>query len=796
MHYIHGHQDFTTVSPARTTPGLNTATEHGENFGNYINKKTPGVIINGKFSPFNRTFNRETLRKRAKNKVKKVRYVLNTPTSIRSKLQEDKTRPMKEERIRRKATLKSVKDRRIRRSIQERQPQIQEWPQNDVPMLKAFDCSQPKTVRKLAYDPKDNCNPQANIKSIRNVQVRMLQKSTKFRHKGYRCELKESRRVWQCGGFDHMIAWNKKSYFNLPRKVSAEKCQQMRENGIFVDDLGQTHTIRKNGVTILNYDLVGKTYTYNGEIECEGEDFVLDGQGVDEAVIHIQQHLTIVEEEITADEGILRAENKERTITCDEKDKECVEDDATYLWEVDMSNRCPFYETRIFQATWATGDQGEDVVMSSDGSLVRVIAEDEVVECGERLFSTNYDNLYIQEVEQSHRTWQKMDPKDVEMQTYIANRDDSAYHIVTHRLKQEFRNVLKHTCKQFKNSDKFQFLAQQQGTGVNSWFMENGTFATVGGETVFTYKCKEVIVSPRRTEKCYQAMPVQIIAPKEARAGKKEWFLEPNTRRLTTEGISVRCSAVMAPNMKAMDGRWISYGRVIQYVEPPSYHAMKFNWTALDTQYEKIDWVGGGVYKKSDVNEYMLDFKRIQEAIQVTMTGQILNGRNRLPQTTGIGLSQMFPTEELYADWTEKLFGPVFAFFGTTGKIFANMIGVVIIYQGAKMLLQTIHKGTLAYQMYGASKALITFCCIKGLMATSVAKEFGRKRRDKREEERLEQQLQQQQLQQQQQTQPDKDKKKEPPGRPPQPVRAQEQIPMEPQNQQVQAEEDASQQTN
>ena len=610
----------------------------------------------------------------------------------------------------------------------------QVWNNQDQPLFKGWDCREPQAIKKIAFNTEDNCHADSSVKAIKNVSVTLLQKSDIRKHKGIRCAMVETRQVFDCGMFDHNAVWTTKSYFELPRELSRKECHELRASGQFTDDLGVIRQVKTSGKTILNYDLAGRTWNNGAQLKCEGQDFILDGQTIRGAIIHIQQTFEVGQENIINEKGILRADKENMYLPCSESERACILQDATFLWTIEAETECPFKKTRDFSGTWATDEEGNHVVMSSDGSLIRLIAEEEEIHCGQRIHSTNYKNLYIALHSQTTRKWSTLDPNEVNIQTYVANRDDFVYHLVTKRLQQEFQAVMKNTCKEFKDAEKFKFMAFQKNPGLASWYMQEGTFASVGGETMFVYECKEILATPRRTESCYQALPVAVVAPEEFKKTNNTWFLEPNTRRLTVEGVPIPCSQILAPNMKTTTGRWISYGSQIQYVEPPSFHQKNYNWTVINLKDAKLDWPKGGVYNYETITQFFMDIHRRKEHIEYTMARQTRPGRygNRLT------MKEMFPTEDLYKEMKEEFLGAFLSTIREAGGWCSIIVVTYMVYQLVSQCIKSVQDGAVALMIYGWSKNLFTFFCMRFL----VMYEFQNTRKERHQKAREEQQLQ------------------------------------------------------
>ena len=602
----------------------------------------------------------------------------------------------------------------------------QRFANGDVPLFQAYDCADPTSLKKVAFNPEDNCEPDPELTDISNVTLVILQHSTAYRHPGYSCQIVESRRIWQCGMFDHFAGWNTQSYFSIPRKLSDEECRSIKEDGVFKDQRGNKHAVKSNGATLLNYELVGKSYANHGELECEGEDFILDGTAIDAAVVHVQQRIEVKDDTIVSDKGVTKSEGDERFLPCAEMDRHCVTPEATYIWDTTIHDRCAYYKTKTFKASWVTGDDGTHVVMSTDGSLIRLIPKQKEKHCDQNIWSTNYEDIFIQDIRMTRAPWKMLDAKEISLQKYVANRDDYMYHAINQQVRDEFKAVMQTNCQAYNDADKFRFYAQQKDPGLASWVLGNGTFATIGGEVMFVYQCKEILVAPRPNAACTQAAPV-IRIDKTGQRPNETLFLEPMTRRLTQHGIVTPCNHKMAPNLKAIDGRWVAYGTVTQYTTAPNEQTFKKSWT-WDVNMPEIDFSSGGIYEQDMVDQtYREEPRRMMEII-TALTTQIKGFHSEKPVTADM----LFHSEHLYETWRNQLLGPFLSFVSYTGHFFSIAIGIYFIISFARSMFMYLQNLFVLYGIYGLTLRLFQVFCLR----TSILMQFRKQKQQEKESKR------------------------------------------------------------
>lgn len=143
-----------------------------------------------------------------------------------------------------------------------------------------------------------------------------------------------------------------------------------------------------------------------------------------------------------------------------------------------------------------------------------------------------------------------------------------------------------------------------------------GYVSRVMGEVLYIAKCKPVIVEIRRTESCYQELPVTF--------NNKSMFRTPMSHILTEFGTEVDCQPLLPPNFFIED-RWIEMSPRIQKTEPV---------TILDANDEKehIELSGispitsNGIYTKEEMASFQrtLLFPNERTAISNTVARRIM----------------------------------------------------------------------------------------------------------------------------------------------------------------------------
>ena len=104
--------------------------------------------------------------------------------------------------------------------------------------------------------------------------------------------------------------------------------------------------------------------------------------------------------------------------------------------------------TRTSSGITVQDREGREVFMSTDGSLIRLVLGVTVSSCEEIVRKTNYHHIYLYTGRSAKSRQRLIDPADVNMVTYIKNRDDYLYNHLLNQIEKEMNRVLRYSCQQ------------------------------------------------------------------------------------------------------------------------------------------------------------------------------------------------------------------------------------------------------------------------------------------------------------------------------------------------------------
>lgn len=401
----------------------------------------------------------------------------------------------------------------------------------------------------------------------------------------------------------------------LVEYLTADRCWTMVKTKQYPLKSGKIVDLSLNSVNFFTYFTAGSVEHSGGNIYCKGQSYNTGEMMLKEVVVSENVKVEVWQDIISGDEQVLMAEVAEKLLHCPFSRGYCMMAEETFVWKTQMGD-CPRYKvTRDkVQGIWVLSEDKTEVFVSTDGSLIRLKKLQAAAVCGRVLYSTTTDNIMVHELAPGVvPLTQKVEAKEADVFAFIKNRDDFLYHDVRSQMKMQVAHFNHQMCLRDLETSKSKFFLQLQMPALTNVYLGNGIFATAGGETLHTYKCRKVTVQARRDDRCFEGLPIM---PFEWRGDKTralslssgnvsvEWFLEPVTHRLTNFGIRQPCSEMFIGKFKNARGNWIEAGNGLRLAPAPK------DMADLDSQIirpsrekafilnQERDYANGGLYDK------------------------------------------------------------------------------------------------------------------------------------------------------------------------------------------------------
>lgn len=550
--------------------------------------------------------------------------------------------------------------------------------------LKAWDCDQPLNIQDSTFaDGLNPCHKRKTglIKPVKqNRTFQLLHSEEKRRFTGHKCVLTKAQRAYYCGMHHHVTMDETLTYTEAPLRMSVADCRRAILDGKWSpagNTPGREFSVQVPGHNRFKVEVAGKSYRHNGGLYCEGGTFAIrDDDRRPGQVSHyhnmvvIQEYRLIIEEEdflADPDENLIVAKNSGTILKCKLREAGCATDMTTYYW-TESGNWCDLaYVKQIRASTWKQNvdddPEMEEILMSQDESLVRLVLKDRVPKCGRMVYSTNMGGIYLLDLTNGadgNQFKREIHAGEVRISDYVRNRDALLYNKLIDLLEEEYHYVNKKICEASFQNGKTQFWLKHSSPGIVNYMHDNGTFSTTAGEVVYTYQCRPVEVYARNMPDCYQALPV--IHEGQAR------FIEPLTHLITEFGIKQPCSSKFNPKYQLANGDWVQATPGIAPAKDPvpDFIPNRYGnetWEALN-EARKVDFIKGGLYNPEILKSMRAyrESSRSKEALSYALSHQYRpQPQFHSPQNFygAIEPYELFDSVVPNVSWITRLFGGI-----------------------------------------------------------------------------------------------------------------------------------------
>lgn len=533
------------------------------------------------------------------------------------------------------------------------------------------------------------------------IQVLNTRKHTQIHTKS--CVISKSSLIWRCGAFSHSLLVTGSLTVLEPISISAEDC----------DDLHRTGKYKTFSGTIISNIKVGTTTTAKvvdiGSVdstgECEGVTIVRDGitysKSVQSSEYRIQIHdnkatLNIATQKVLFPEGF----------TCDYSRGSCASD--TYgrrCWTVENSKTdCGDSQYNLLYEGWANATQSvtSPLVFTVETSSIRfalAVTTPKII-CGHTGYLTEDDDLFVltgrpNTMPHHHTiasvvdydTFLDTNLKFVFVERNIQNRTTELYDLFNTRYcelnKSYLRNLLSLARR---DPEEFAWV----------YTKKPGYTATLRGEVIHLVKCQGVAVSPRRTEDCYNEMPVLF--------QNSSYFLRPSTRILVKYGTPVPCSP-LAPVLYMVDGVWVKVGGEPYIAPSPTELSPDAETTWSYGDIKTLHQIG--FLSRDQVQNYRNAIlgNVENEAIQSIFIGRVVSGGSVTSQ--GLNFNSGIETDDLVDKVTDTVISKLYGIWDFVVRHLGAILGFAILWDGLCVIISALLHGWLLFKKFGFTGILL-----------------------------------------------------------------------------------------
>ena len=462
---------------------------------------------------------------------------------------------------------------------------------------------------------------------------------------------------------------------------------------------------------------------------------VIEGKATLNVVQYITEKIRFKRETfLERPDGSVVAFHANILLDCPLNQRYCQVGNIRYVWEYPTKEHCPLLKVKNFRGYKVNSPQTSDtVLMSSDGSLIRLILKGHTEECGLRVIRTNYQELVVTLARNEDGSPKrnlitkdiKDNPRNVQLALYISNRDDSLYHTIVSRLRDEFRAVIQDNCQRNLDRAKLTHFLERRMPSFHTYRFGGENFLTTAGEVVYSYKCRPTLVKVLSTDKCYDALPVKAIDTSDPQLelplydSDQLMFIEPLTHRITGMASEKPCVRSFYDRYVDIFDRWFALTPGPQMMTAPneldlSQIRESYNFSNLDGP--DFSSSSAGIYDRGDINslQYHLELGRAQTALTYKLAEQSAD----FATARYIAPGMLFPPESIPGgSWHNYILGKIWGWIRSLGEGASILLAFFFIARLVWFIGKILMNCKFIYNVHGISLHLLWSMCTEVLFS-------------------------------------------------------------------------------
>ena len=439
--------------------------------------------------------------------------------------------------------------------------------------ISTYNCNTPTHVE--TYQKHSICQTSENVANQEQT-YQVVQQHRSERSHGYRCQLKYSEFLLKCGMFAH-IKLLRIPKINHIETLTIDYCMDLilRRKFRHQSD-GTTYLVKLNQLNIYRITTIGTLEEQNDEISCTGGNLHLQGKEHTNILQLFEYKLLITPETFVLHDNHVEVETRKISLPCQSNLPGCVTLSGTFTYQPRSTQECKLMWIREVKLSPILHTY---LVNLKYQLLFNQTGRTYLPNCPKDLITTQLEDIFL--IHGPRTTIQHLDSHELEISQEI-------------RMIAEFAAF--YTETKFLSVDKTiqEVICQSdiKNHGEEPHQLQGETFLLNHGDIVYSYRCKQKIVTIRETNSCYQDIAIK---------DNDFPFAHPQTRVLKKTSIIQPCSIHFPLIIKTLEG-WVSINPKLKMIPTPKLYR-----ESSEKEHSKpkhLDFSQGGLYSKGELEEW------------------------------------------------------------------------------------------------------------------------------------------------------------------------------------------------
>lgn len=571
----------------------------------------------------------------------------------------------------------------------------------EVSVLIAFDCQNTNNnLSVVSIHDVAACPDEKKGYYEKTVSATVIQRNEFKQQKVIACLIEVTRTIQHCGMHSHTSAVSG-GLSAFIKFIGKRECQNVHRHGsiqIFNRAIGR---IAQNGTTEASLTIMG---SLKDDGSCDGTAYSENGHSWSNVIvvvalkIHIRDYLATIklnENEISLINGI----------TCNYVDGYCM--DSTFgetAWDYSPETSCDGGLTTLYngkaEIITNINQPTEQILVVEQGDKIFALSLIKtIVLCGYDIWQSEHPKIVVTLNNNASAIKPKMNliPQNTDMFSYINSKMlyiEQAYKRTTSQL---YTSTVHRRCLLHREIIKNRLLIAPLSPNALSTIIKNkmGHVGRVLGEVLYIMQCTPKLVQIRRTNNCYQELPIVV--------NNQSKFMSPITHLIQEHAEQVECNA-LTPPLYYIDGKWIGLTPLPLEKNPPQLLGVE---PEDNLKFKSIQPLGiSGLYTQEEISKVQrtLNFGIERAAVETMLTFK-LNGINNTDNQgyTTIHLFDGTEIKKLARNTLQYIWG----WFTDIGMFMSGVIGFYVIFKALKYFLNVILNGLAIYKTVGCGFILL-----------------------------------------------------------------------------------------
>lgn len=570
---------------------------------------------------------------------------------------------------------------------------------NKSAALVAYDCMDPKinisviSIKDVAPCP----NPVTDYKEA-PIKVSVLQKDEIKQVAVKSCLVEVTRIITYCGMHSHS-SLVKNGLYNYIHQLGSDSCRDIHRYRTFTIFNRLISQILMNGTTSESITIAGSV---NSEGSCSGGSFVENGNEWNNVIVLATVKVTtqnymapvkLIENEVSLLGGV----------TCPYVQGYCF--DSTFgetMWDLEIGNDCDEDLTMLYKGKAKLVTERNSVkylVVEQNTKVFAVTLVKQHEVCNLNVWTTEHPQILV--IDETRRVAERKyklvhSVQNVNLMMYV----NSKFMYVEQAYKRSIQNLYSDTVYRRCLAHREILInrltmAPLTPSAIGMLIKKNvGYTGRVLGEVLYIMKCVPKKVEIRRTDHCYNELPISL--------NNESYFMSAVTHIIQSHAEEIECS-LLTPPLYQIDGQWVGFTPHPVTSDPPRRIEVEPEKRLKFSPIQPIS--SSGVYTMEEVNKAQrsLTFGNERSAVENIIARRVAGYEVNDQGYSTLKIFGKSDLEELARSTLQKVWG----WFTDIGIFFSGLMGVYIICRGVKYLIGVVINGVHLYKLVGFSFTLL-----------------------------------------------------------------------------------------